>query len=199
MGAKLPARSQGSGAEPPSTPAQRDHAQALYDRVLGWYESAERKAPLILTLDGVFLSFLATVAFQDPPQLRAVTDEFGPETWAAIALMALALAISIISSVDALRSRRADGKAPAADSAQAYEPANTWFFEHIAKLDPGRLGDTLARADSVVAVRALAAQAVELAQNVTCKHRLVNRGFLFAGAVLVFFLLAAGSYVARVA
>jgi hypothetical protein len=32
----------------------REQAQAMYDRVISWYEDAERKAQVILTLDGVF-------------------------------------------------------------------------------------------------------------------------------------------------
>ena len=70
----------------PSTPAttdaapQLDHVRALDDRVIGWYRDAERKAQLILTLDGVFLSFLSASAFQKAADLRATTARFGPET-----------------------------------------------------------------------------------------------------------------------
>ncbi len=59
---------------------QRDYAQALYDRLIGWYEDAERKAQLILTLDGIFLSFLSAFAFRKSADLRATTSDFGAET-----------------------------------------------------------------------------------------------------------------------
>ncbi len=84
------------------------------------------------------------------------------------------------------------------EEAATYDPSTTWFFQDLAGLDPEKLGRTLARADNDFAVRALAAQAVLLARRVVEKHRLVNRGFFFAGAVLVFFLAAAVSYVARI-
>jgi hypothetical protein len=192
-----------ASAQPGSPTAQREHAQALYDRVIGWYESAERKAQLILTLDGVFLSFVATSAFRDPADLRAATAQFGPETWLAVGLMAAALTASIVSSVVALRSRLESPSdlarriAADAEARGTHGPANTWFFQHLAGLDPERLGRTLAGADSAFAVRALAAQAALLSRSVVEKHRWVNRGFFFAGTVLVSFLAAAVSYVAR--
>jgi hypothetical protein len=78
---------------------------ALYDAVVAWYEHAERNAQLILTLDGVFLSFLAASAFKKSTDLRATTSHFGSETWVLLALMATSLIASIVSAVLALRSR----------------------------------------------------------------------------------------------
>ena len=58
-----------------------EYARRLYDRVLAWYESAERKAQLILTLDGLFLSFLTSSLLSKPADLRPVVERFGAETW----------------------------------------------------------------------------------------------------------------------
>jgi hypothetical protein len=187
---------------------QRDHVQALYDRVIGWYEDAERKAQLILTLDGVFLSFLSASAFKRKDDLQATTEPFGWETWVLLGLMAASLAISIVSAVIALRSRMYSQRAleeafrargVKRDDESTYGPAVTWFFQHVANLDPDRLAGALARAEPSFAVRALADNVVPLARNVVSKHRWVNRGFFFAGAVLVFFLGAVVSYVWRAA
>jgi hypothetical protein len=187
--------------------AQREHVQALYNGIVAWYEHAERKAQLILTLDGVFVSFLSASAFKKSADLRATTSHFGPETWVLLGLMAASLVVSIASAVVALRSRlysRAELEHYLArhrvdtTTEATYGPAVTWFFQHLAELDPGVLAGVLRRADTDFVVRSLVASVVPLAQNVVRKHRWVNRGFFFAGMVLIFFLGAAVSYVWRI-
>lgn len=182
--------------------------QALYDRVIGWYEDAERKAQLILTLNGVFLSFLAASTFTKASDLHATTSRFGAETWTLLALMAVSLACSVVSAVVALRSRlyspdaleRHFGKQGVdRERAATYRPAVTWFFQHLSHLDPACLAQVLSQADATFAVESLAFNVVPLATNVVAKHRWVNRGFFFFGAVLVFFLAAVVSYALRVA
>jgi Family of unknown function (DUF5706) len=182
--------------------------RALDERVIGWYRDAERKAQLILTLDGVFLSFLSASAFQASADLRATTARFGPETWVLLGLMAACLTLSIGSAVIALRSRMApqsklqrelEQRRPTPHDDATYGPAVTWYFQHLARLDPDALAGTLTRADASFAIQSLAHNLVPLAENVVRKHRWVNRGFFFAGAVLVFFLAAAVSYVTRIA
>lgn len=191
----------------PDALGQRHHVQALYNEAVAWYEHAERKAQLILTLDGVFLSFLSASVFEKSADLRAVTSQFGPETWVLLGLMAASLAVSILSAVIALRSRMysksrlerylAEHRDETSKEA-TYDPAVTWFFQHIAALDPSVLAHVLGRADADFAVRSLTHSVVPLAQNVVRKHRWVNRGFFLAGAVLMFFLWAGVSYVSRV-
>jgi hypothetical protein len=192
----------------PSALPQREHVQALYDRVIGWYEDAERKAQLILTLDGVFLSFVSAAAFRKPADLRATTSQFGPLTWLLLGLMAACLLLSIISAVVALRSRLyskselqrelAAGGANASGKS-TYGPGVTWFFQDLARLDPMILARTLGDASAEFAIQALALQLKPLSKRVVSKHRWVNRGFMFAAGVLVFFLAAAVSYVSRTA
>jgi hypothetical protein len=191
-----------------SAPPQREHVQAIYDRVIGWYEDAERKAQLILTLDGVFLSFVSAAAFRRSADLRATTSQFGPDTWVLLGLMAVCLLLSILSSVVALRSQLygkselhkelAAGK-PNASGESTYGPSVTWFFQDLARLDRKILARTLGGADADFAIQALADQLVPLSKRVVNKHHWVNRGFLFAAGVLAFFLAAAVSYVSRTA
>jgi hypothetical protein len=171
----------------------------MYDRVISWYEDAERKAQVILTLDGVFVSFLSTSIFTSSKDLADTTSAFGAETWALLGLMAVSLAVSIASAVVALRSRlytraqlaRWFGHVGVKRSDETtYTPAVTWFFQDLANLDPAVLALALRRVDATVATETLA-------QNVVAKHRWVNRGFFFFGLVLLLFLAAAVSYVAR--
>ncbi len=121
--------------------------------------------------------------------------------------MAASLVASIVSAVIALRSRLyrqskldRDFKARGVDKSRdaTYGPAVTWFFQHLANLEPEVFARALGHADADFAVRTLAENAVPLARNVVRKHRWINRGFGFFGAVLVFFLSAAVSYVWRI-
>jgi hypothetical protein len=189
-----------------AAPSQREHVQALFDRVIGWYQDAERKAQLILTLDGVFLSFVSTAAFTKSADLRATTSDFGVETWAFLVAMATCLLLSIGSAVIALRSRllsRTELKqelvAGGVNSSgqTTYRPNVTWFFQDLARLDRAILARTLCSADADFAIQALALQLVPLSKRVVSKHRWVNRGFFVAACVLTFFLAAAASYVWR--
>jgi hypothetical protein len=191
---------------PERSPPLREHGQAMYDRVIAWYEDAERKAQLILTLDGVFVSFLSASVFKTSKDLRATTSSFGAETWALLGLMVVSLTVSIASAVIALRSRlytRAEledwfdhnGVKPSDET--TYSPAVTWFFQDLANLQPEVLARAMRRVDADVAIATLAENVVPLARNVVRKHRWVNRGFFFFGLVLLFFLGAAVSDVSR--
>src|SRR4051812_9109866 len=96
----------GGGTQPGAgTEAGLEYARRLYDRIIAWYESAERKAQLILTLDGVFLSFLTASVLTKPGDLHLIVDRFGAETWALFGLMCVALFLSIASAVGCLVSR----------------------------------------------------------------------------------------------
>ena len=196
----------GEAAQPRSEGLE--YARALYERVIAWYESAERKAQLILTLDGVFLSLLTGSLLSKPDDLRPIIDTFGPDTWALFALMCVALVGSIGSAVSCLYSRIYRDTDLArfreqydvdVDDPESYAPQAMWFFQEVAALKPEHVRARLRKAEPGFELDALAVQAVMLAGRVVQKHRLVNIGFILAGAVLVLFLLTGISYAARVA
>jgi hypothetical protein len=175
---------------------------------MSWYESAERKAQLILTLDGIFVSFLTASLLSKPGDVRPIFERFGVETWFFFSSMLASLVLSILSAVLCLVSRLYSRRRLGAEYRRhnvnlrepaTYKPEIMWFFQHVAGLRPEAVGRRLAEADEEFEREALATQIVPLARNVVAKHRLANLGFMFAGVVLVSFLGTGVSYVIRVA
>jgi hypothetical protein len=184
-----------------------EFARRLYDRVAAWYESAERKAQLILTLAGLFVSFLTASVLRKPADLRATTESFGPETWALLALMSVFLLSSVLCAVICLWSRvyqdaelqedlRKHGVRM--DQPDTIGAESIWFFQIIAALTPEALGERLKQVDSAGEAKILGVNAVPLARRVAAKHRWVNYGFALVALTLVCFFCAGVSYAIRV-
>jgi hypothetical protein len=187
-----------------NTPPAVEYARRLYDDVLGWYQSADVKAQVLLGLDGAFLVFLATTAFQGPDDLEKVITKFSPWTWRLLALMTATLIISMGAAIYCLWSRVyfassldnwiKNAKSPARDQAQ-YPPDVMWFFQHVAALEGAKFRNTLHHIDSPFELDVMASQLEKLASNVKVKHIAVDLGFALSVLTLVLFMLAAASYV----
>ena len=185
-------------------PAAIEYARRLYDDVLGWYESADVKAQVLLGLDGAFLVFLATAALQNPTDVEKVIAKFTPWTWRLLALMSASLIISMGAAISCLWSRIkvwssladwiSEAKPPARGP-DKYPAGVMWFFQHVAALDSPQFRTTLRDVDKQFEMDAMASQIEKLADNVKKKHIAVDLGFVLLVAAVLFFTLAAGSYV----
>jgi hypothetical protein len=183
-----------------------DYARRLLELVINWYNNADSKAQIILTLDGVFLTFLASSVLGSPDTIRIIFGRFGPETWLLLILMCLCLVGSIVSALICLLSRifllsKRDSilrkERENVKTAEAYSPNVMLFFQSITWLDHDRFQQQLKTVDKEFEVEALASQIYHLSKRVTTKHKAVNYGFAFTGAVLVCFLAVTISYLAR--
>ena len=191
----------------PETPPSVLYAQRLYDDVLGWYHSADVKAQVLMGLNGAFLVFLATAAFQRPDDLENIIAKFSPWTWRLLALMSASLIISVGAACYCLWSRVyfassldnwiKNAKSPPRDPAQ-YPADVMWFFQHVAALEWTRFRETLRHIDSRFELDAMALQVEKLAKNVKKKHIAVDLGFALSVATLLLFTLAAASYVVNI-
>jgi hypothetical protein len=213
----LPARS--SERKRPDSPAMNqpeqlpDRQAALeYLRGVGadqryWYQSAETKAQLVLTVDGIFLTFLTASVLASRSDAAQATAVFGPETWAFLAAMSLCLALAILSAVTCVASRglgrkefrellEHHGLDP--EKAETYAPELTAFFYPLSVLKADRLAERMLTADQDFMVRALASVIVGISPNILAKHRWVNRAFILTGLTLGFFLCTGISYLLRV-
>ena len=174
------------------TPSPRpalEYARRLYANILAWYESAERKAQIVLTVDGVFLGLLTASFTSGVTELRGVVDAFGPLTWLALSVALVMLLASLLSAVWCLRSRQVYG--PASDS-----PAETmWFYRMIAAKQQAEFMAQARAIDEATEVDALTSQVWRLSHIVATKHTWANVAFASTGLSLFAFTLAAASYV----
>lgn len=185
-----------------------DYARRLFDNIIDWYKNADTKAQILLTLAGVFLSFLTSAAFTKKSDLKSILELFGIETWVLLAFMVMFLIATIISALLCLRSRLADPEDIVKhlhDIVEDYEvkdrqwPETMWFFGMIAQLkDRRRFQARLHEFTVEDELRALSSQIFIVSKNVLKKHIWVNRGVLFIALTLLAFLASGVSYIVRV-
>ena len=184
------------------------YAQRLWDNILDWYNNADTKAQILLTLAGVFLSFLTSAAFTKKSDLKPIVDLFGEETWLFLLFMIAFLIAAIVSALLCLRSRLADPEdivkhlhdiVVDVEGKDRQWPETMWFFGMIAQLkDRRRFQARLHEFTEEDELQALSSQIFIVSKNVLKKHKWVNRGFLFIALTLLAFLASGVSYVARV-
>ena len=216
--ARLPRIRKSSTAGEPAIPAARQPGplddQALREYLKDiradqryWYTSAEAKAQLVLTANGVFVTFLTAAALGTRANVVQATSVFGPETWTFLALMASCLALAILSAVTCVSSRgishkelqnRLDRYTVDPDKADTYAPELAVFFGYLSKLKATPLVERLHTAGQDFIIQALASDITAFARNIVEKHRWVNRAFVLTGMTLGFFLCTGISYLIRV-
>ena len=184
------------------------YTQRLWGNILDWYNNADTKAQILLTLSGVFLSFLTSAAFTKKSDLKPIVDLFGIETWALLSFMTAFLIATIISALLCLRSRLDDPEeidkhlhdiVVDIEGKNRQWPETMWFFGMIAQLkDRKRFQARLHEFTEEDELQALSSQIFIVSKNVLKKHKWVNRGFLFITLTLLAFLASSVSYVARV-
>jgi hypothetical protein len=173
----------------PSPGPALEYTRRLYANVLAWYESAERKAQIVLTVDGVFLGLLTASFTSNVDDLRAVVDAFGALTWIALAVALLMLLASLLSAVWCLRSRHV--YAPGTES----QAETMWFFEMIAAKQQTEFMTQARAVDERMETDALSSQIWRLSNIVGAKHQWANIAFASTALSLFAFALAAASYV----
>jgi hypothetical protein len=185
--------------------ASLDYTRRLFERIIDWYKTADSKAQIILTLDGVFLTFLTTSVFKNPDELSRIIQRFNFFTWLFLALMCVCLIVSIISALMCLWSRvwlfsKRDAvlvnEKKRLKDAKKYSPNVMLFFKTISWLDHDKFQSQLADVNEEFEIKALASQSYLLSKRVNAKHLLVNLGFVLSGASLIFFLAGGISYLA---
>jgi hypothetical protein len=186
--------------------ASVEYARRLYDDILGWYQSAETKAQVVIGIDGAFLAFLTSGIFEKPEDLRQIVAAFSPSTWLLLLLMAISLILSLLSGIYCLWSRIysearlqamiAKSRRPGSGG-EVYDAEIMWFFQFVAAVDVDVFRRTLETAGEDLELQAMESQVRILSGNVRRKHQAANLGFLFTALTLVFFSLAGISYASR--
>lgn len=171
-----------------------EYVRSLFTNILHWYENADSKAQVILTLDGAFLSFLTSLIFMKTDELEGILAVFGLETWVALSLMAMALTGSIISALMCIRSRL---KFPKLEKSEPYTPEVMWFFGSIAMLEKKSFQKRIENINEDDEITVLSSQIYEVSKNVLSKHKWVNCGFVLTGLSLILFMSVGVSYLIR--
>lgn len=183
-----------------------EYSRRLYDSVLGWYNSADLKAQVVLAIDTVFLAFLASAIFAEPTELRKVIDAFSWLTWLTFALMFLSLFLSIGAAITCLYSRTyssyevrkiiQSAESRTKDSHRYPPEPMVFFFQFIKELNEKKFQATLDSVGEDFEIEVLSKEIFILSKNTSKKHRAVNIGFGSAGVSLTLFAIAAVSYLA---
>jgi hypothetical protein len=87
-----------------------EYSRHLYENIVDWYKAAELKAQVVLSLAGIFTSFLIASLFVKRSDVKEIVGVFVWHTWIALGLMTLALVGAIISAVMCLITRVMSGK-----------------------------------------------------------------------------------------
>jgi hypothetical protein len=185
--------------------ASLDYSRMLHQTLMRWYDNADAKANILLALDGALVSFLTGALFVKREDLGAIVAGFDGTIWVCLAVMAAAMALSILSALGCLWSRITltsefaelirKSKSTQARSTP-YPAALVLFFGTIWRLDVGRLHATLAALSPEIELEALAHQIHALSRNVFRKHLFANFGFVLFGVSLIAFLASGVAYVA---
>jgi hypothetical protein len=178
--------------------ASRAYARRVYDRIIAWDEVANRRAQLILTLNGVFVSFLVGSTLSKSAELSAVTNNFGPETWVCLAAMTVTLVLSIGFAIGCYVSQFNDLRS-ASGGQESTSDIVPWYFPVVADVGETNFMASVEGVDAASEAKTLAVNAVRAARYLVRKYYWVNLGFVCAAGTLVLFLLAGVSYVLRVA
>ncbi|MDQ3823686.1 MAG: hypothetical protein M3321_10670 [Actinomycetota bacterium] len=192
----------------PTTGAGLDYARRLYSAVVAWYDNADRKAQIILTANGGFVTVLTGFGLSRPDEIDRTVTVFGVETWLFAGLAAVSVVVAFASAAACLWSRlllpaRRDAlleqRGVTLRDAGTYDPSVLWFFQFVERLDERALETRLRALSPADEIDALADQAIQLARRVTTKHWFVNVGFAATALGLSSLLATAVSYVARLA
>jgi hypothetical protein len=187
--------------------AMREYLRDLGSDLRYWYQAAETKAQVVLSVNGLFVTFLTASALASKADVVQATAAFGAETWAFLAGMSLCMTLAILSAVACLASRGLGRRklqrllsdyAVDPDKADTYAPEMTVFFYFLSALKAAPFIERLRTADQDFIMRALSSDILDFAPYVVAKHRWVNQAFIMTGMTLGFFLCACVSYVIRV-
>jgi hypothetical protein len=155
------------------------YARTEYSLVLKWYQSAESKAQIMLTVNGALITVVAKVVFdktaKDVASMRA---SYSSSTWALLAVTLLCLVGSIWLCVRCLWSRVYRSAEMVPSDRRPTLIGSLGFFQKYAALDVSELHRMMADISADDELKVICFQLVNLGQRVTKKHRLVNFAFL---------------------
>jgi hypothetical protein len=167
-----------------------EYARNAYAEARDWYKQAELKAHILITLDGALITALFASAVVESEKSEAIVAQMPLAALVILGTTVIALLASLVAALLAVRSTLYR-EAELTDGAGEFPtPRTAWFFQFLTRHKPEALLAHI-RADRQSEATALLANLPKLSENVTFKHRCVNRGLELLIAALLALLVAA--------
>jgi hypothetical protein len=184
--------------------ARLDYLRRAYESTREWYSSAETKAQLLLTINGLFITVLFSSVLGKADDARKTIAVFGSETWVFLGLALAAIIAAVCSATLTMWSRHGSSSSDElgllgvqADDPDSYVPEVLWYFGHIARLDPSHVKDKLLNSDAQFEAIAISNSLIKLSHRVLRKHNCVNAGWISIAFALVMLAFAVSSITIR--
>ena len=177
-------------------PAELEYARRVYDNVESWYTSADNKAQILLTINGILIAAAVNAVLS--PDTATVAEGFGPLTWGLLIVFVIALLFSVAFALAALGPRGLKGSPSRSGDGPSLTPERMWFFGSIAQeasATPYIERLRLLTLDDEL--EAMGHQIHKLAGNVRTKHRAVGFGFIAFGISLISLVTGMTAYAVR--
>jgi hypothetical protein len=184
-----------SAAAGPDDATGLDYARRQYANIREWYDNADKKAQLILTANGSFVTILAGLALTKPADVRDTVHVFGVETWLFFGLSALSVLVAFLAAAAVLWSRVSREEL----GGRSGDPARVWYLRTAEESGQPSFQQQLRTMTPAQELDAISEEAIGLSRHVYVKHRYVDIGFFATTLALCTLLATAGSYVIRLA
>jgi hypothetical protein len=168
-----------------------EYLRRVYASTREWYSAAERKAQLLLTADGAFV----TIVFGALIGNAGLTHASPPRVGLAAAIFFAAAGASVVGAIACagLSMWSLHGRAGSElsrlgidpDDPCSYKGEALWYFGHLARLGHDAAVSALRQAGQETEAEALSFNVVDLARKVTRKHQWVNAGWALTAAGLI--------------
>jgi len=76
---------QGMATDSPIQPGALEYSRSVFEHLMDWYKVADAKGRLLLTLNGIYITVLSSVALASPHNLINHKAALTPATWALLA------------------------------------------------------------------------------------------------------------------
>ncbi len=178
-----------------------EYSRSIYNRTLDWYKSAETKAQIILTLNGVFIGFIGSNVFLNQDNLIS-RGSIGQINLLIIMVMLVSIVGSIIFALLCVKSRfsKLDLEKNSKRNTKGeieYDKNLFFFFDHLRRLDPKLVIDQIKDFKYDDEINVLISGLIILSKNVRRKHRYVNISFMLFGLGLIMFTISLGIFIMK--
>ena len=184
------------------------YSRFLYKDVKFWYENADTKAQILLTLAGAFITFLTSSVFVKSDDLIEITNHITPFIWVILFTMMVTVTLSVICGLACLWSRipihgyawvEPDEGSIDAEDNSPISGRQVGFFALLIRFNMQRFKSHFSKMALSDEVDIRLEQTYCFSSNVYKKHFYLDLGFIFAVATLILFLSAGALYIENVA